>query len=139
MLPARKNQDWLPSIFNDFFGNEWLVKPNFSTPAINVVETEKEYRVEVAAPGMTKDDFKINLDDENNLTINVEKKEEKKRKRRKNTFCVANSPIRNSNSPSPCPTIRKRRKSPPKSNMAYSRSKYPRNRVRKRRYPERSM
>ena len=77
MLPARKNQDWLPSIFNDFFGNEWLVKPNFSTPAINVVETEKEYRVEVAAPGMTKDDFKINLDDENNLTINVEKKEEK--------------------------------------------------------------
>ncbi|WP_418916236.1 Hsp20/alpha crystallin family protein [Alistipes putredinis] len=75
MLPARKNQDWLPSIFNDFFGNEWLVKPNFSTPAINVVETEKEYRVEVAAPGMTKDDFKINLDDENNLTINVEKKE----------------------------------------------------------------
>ena len=78
MLPARKNQDWLPSIFNDFFGNEWLVKPNFSTPAINVVETEKEYRVEVAAPGMTKDDFKINLDDENNLTINVEKKEKEK-------------------------------------------------------------
>ena len=86
MLPARKNQDWLPSIFNDFFGNEWLVKPNFSTPAINVVETEKEYRVEVAAPGMTKDDFKINLDDENNLTINVETKEEKIEEKKEKHF-----------------------------------------------------
>ena len=86
MLPARKNQDWLPSIFNDFFGNEWLVKPNFSTPAINVVETEKEYRVEVAAPGMTKDDFKIDLDDDGNLTISIEKREEKKEEKKEKHF-----------------------------------------------------
>lgn len=86
MLPARKNQDWQPSIFNDSFGNEWLVKPNFSTPAINVVETDKEYRVEVAAPGMTKDDFKIDLDDDGNLTISIEKREEKKEEKKEKHF-----------------------------------------------------
>ena len=69
MMPVRRNQNWLPSIFNDFFDNDWMVKANATAPAINVFETEKEYKVELAAPGMTKEDFNIHIDEENNLIL----------------------------------------------------------------------
>ena len=75
---VRRNQNWLPSIFNDFFDNDWMEKANATEPAINVVEHEKDYTVEVAAPGMTKEDFNIHIDDEGNLVIAMEKKNEKK-------------------------------------------------------------
>ena len=42
MVPVKTNQNWLPSIFNDFFDNDWMVKANATAPAINVFETEKE-------------------------------------------------------------------------------------------------
>ena len=76
MMPIRKyyNQNWLPSIFNDFFDNEWMEKANATAPAINVIESDNDYKVEVAAPGMTKNDFNIQLGDENNLIISMEKK-----------------------------------------------------------------
>lgn len=76
MLPTRKNQSWLPDIFNDFFDNDWMVKANATAPAINVIESEKDYKVEVAAPGMTKEDFNIHLSDDNELVISMEKKSE---------------------------------------------------------------
>lgn len=78
MMPTRKyyNQNWLPSIFNDFFDNNWMEKANATAPAINVVESEKDYKVEVAVPGMTKEDFNIHLGDENELVISMEKKVE---------------------------------------------------------------
>ena len=87
-----ENQNWIPSIFNDFFDNEWIVKPNFSTPAINVIENEKDYKVEVAAPGMNKEDFNIHLNENQELVITVEKntqneqKEEKKYWRREFSY-----------------------------------------------------
>ena len=38
MMPVRRsNQTWLPSIFNDFFDNDWMVKANATAPAINVI------------------------------------------------------------------------------------------------------
>ena len=77
-MPVGRNQNWLPSIFNDFFDNDWMVKANATAPAINVLETEKEYKVEVAAPGMTKEDFNVHIDEENNLVISMEKKTENK-------------------------------------------------------------
>lgn len=76
MTPMRKNQNWLPSIFNDFFDNNWMEKANATAPAINVVENDNNYRVELAAPGMTKDDFQVHLDDDDNLVITMEKKSE---------------------------------------------------------------
>ncbi|WP_302287135.1 Hsp20/alpha crystallin family protein [Bacteroides clarus] len=78
MMPVRRTQNWLPSIFNDFFDNDWMVKTNATAPAINVFETEKEYKVELAAPGMTKEDFNVHIDEENNLVISMEKKTENK-------------------------------------------------------------
>lgn len=78
MMPTRKyyNQNWLPSIFNDFFDNNWMEKANATAPAINVVESDKDYKLEVAVPGMTKEDFNIHLGDENELVISMEKKVE---------------------------------------------------------------
>lgn len=78
MTPMRRQTNWLPSIFNDFFDNDWMERTNATAPAINVVEHEHDYSVELAAPGMTKDDFQVNLDENNNLTITMEKKAENK-------------------------------------------------------------
>lgn len=75
-MPIRKTQNWLPSIFNDFFDNDWMAKANATAPAINVFETEKEYKIELAAPGMTKEDFNVHIDEDNNLVISMEKKSE---------------------------------------------------------------
>lgn len=56
--------------FNDFFGQSAMQ----SLPAVNVVEHADGYRVEVAAPGLKKEDFKINLN-HNNLTISAYREE----------------------------------------------------------------
>ena len=76
MVPVRKSQNWLPDIFNDFFDNTWMEKANATAPAINIRETETNYEVEVAAPGMTKEDFNIKIDNNNQLVVSMEKKEE---------------------------------------------------------------
>lgn len=82
-----KKTDW-PSLMNgsllsDFFDNDrffdadWLRKQ--SVPAVNVKETEKTFEIEVAAPGLTKKDFHISVDN-GMLTISSEKQEEKEEK-----------------------------------------------------------
>lgn len=75
MLPARRfnGQYGLTDFFNDFFENRTLEKVGVTSPAINVKENEKGYRIEVAAPGMCKDDFKIHLNKDGNLVIDMEK------------------------------------------------------------------
>ena len=80
MLPMiRRNSDsWLPDIFNDFFDNSWMERPIYTAPAINVLENEKEYEVELAAPGLTKEDFRVHVDNESTLHIEMEKKTENK-------------------------------------------------------------
>lgn len=68
-----------PSIFDELFDNNW-VAPRHNTPAINVIENEKGFTVELAAPGMCKDDVKIHIDQDNNLVIAMEKEEKKEEK-----------------------------------------------------------
>ena len=65
-------------MFDDFFDNEWMKKTNATAPAINVIETDTEYKVEVAAPGMNKEDFNVHVDENGNLVIAMEKKSENK-------------------------------------------------------------
>lgn len=77
MMPVRRTQGWLPGILDDFFGNEWVDKTSSTAPAVNVIETDKEYKVEIAAPGLTRDDFKIDINEDNELTVSMEKKFEK--------------------------------------------------------------
>ena len=75
MLTIRRNQEWLPSVFNDIIGNNFFEHAAVSatSPAVNVIEKQQEYIVEVAAPGMTKDDFKVNIDEDDNLVVALEK------------------------------------------------------------------
>lgn len=74
MLPTVKRQNnWLPSIFNDFFNDEWFPMRATTAPAINVKEFDKEFLIEIAVPGMTKEDFKIHVNAKNQLVVSVEK------------------------------------------------------------------
>jgi HSP20 family protein len=62
---------------DNFFNNNWL---NFwitgsTAPAVNIVETEDDFQLEVAAPGMRRKDFHVTLDNDM-LTISSEKKDE---------------------------------------------------------------
>lgn len=86
MLPIRKNQSWLPSIFNDFFDNDWMERANATAPAVNVIEHENDYCVELAVPGMSKDDFQVHVDQNDNLVITMEKKEEKKNDKKEERY-----------------------------------------------------
>lgn len=78
MTPSRKynEQGWIPSIFNDFFDNQWMPRANATAPAINVIECEDGYCIELAAPGMKREDFNIHLNENNDLVITMEKKNE---------------------------------------------------------------
>ena len=65
----------IPSLLDEFFGREWLdsSRANWKStgttlPAINVLETNDDFKIEVAAPGLKRDDFKVQLDN-NILTI----------------------------------------------------------------------
>ena len=75
MTPMKRmyRQDWVPSIFSDFFDTNWMGRTKATAPAINVIEKKDEYKVQVAAPGMTKDDFKVHLNKDGNLVIEMEK------------------------------------------------------------------
>ncbi|MCE5205480.1 MAG: Hsp20/alpha crystallin family protein [Proteiniphilum sp.] len=86
MTIIRRTNNWLPSVFNDFFGNEWMEQGNKSAPAINIQQNENGFTVEVAAPGMTKEDCNVRIDDSNNLVIAFEKKNQTEDKDKKGSY-----------------------------------------------------
>lgn len=86
MLPVRsnlnRNNDWMtlnrvPSLFGEL--TKGLFNDDFenSEPKMNIRESKNSYTVELAAPGMTKDDLKVTLDNNNTLNIRMEKKEQR--------------------------------------------------------------
>jgi HSP20 family protein len=91
MTLVRKNQSYyssFPSFFDNFFSRDLMDwnSQNFSNtdttiPAVNVKEDEEKYQIEVAAPGMNKEDFKVKIEN-NVLTISSERKEEKDEKKK---------------------------------------------------------
>jgi HSP20 family protein len=82
MTLAKRNGNLLnhfPTLFDDFYNRDifnWGLtnssNTNTTIPAVNIKETTDNYEVEVAAPGMNKQDFKVQLEG-NNLTIGSEK------------------------------------------------------------------
>jgi HSP20 family protein len=64
--------DVFDSLINDSFLSDKLIA---RVPAVNIAETENEFHVELAVPGLKKEDFKINLD-KNVLSVSAEKKAE---------------------------------------------------------------
>ena len=85
MLPVMRNS-WMPEVFNDFFDTDFMPRTNATAPAINVKESEKDYTVELAAPGLTKDDFNVNIDNDGNLHIKIENKSNKKDEDKKSHY-----------------------------------------------------
>ena len=86
MLPVMNRNLWMPDEFNDFFDTDFMPRVNATAPAINVKESEKDYTVELAAPGLTKDDFNVNIDHDGNLHIKIENKSNSKEEDKKSHY-----------------------------------------------------
>ena len=74
MMPVMRTNSWIPSVFNDLLDTDFMPKANCTAPAINVKESDKAHTVEVAAPGMKKEDFNVHINDEGNLIIKMERR-----------------------------------------------------------------
>lgn len=77
-----KHGEMFPSVFDDFFRpwSSWFGNERTMTvPAVNVAENKDDYRISVAAPGLNKSDFNIDLEG-NTLTISCEKEERREEK-----------------------------------------------------------
>ncbi|MDB2342144.1 Hsp20/alpha crystallin family protein [Flavobacteriaceae bacterium] len=75
----RKQSPFFPSLVDEFVNRDWnLELPSFSTtvPAVNIIEKETEYKIELAVPGMRKDHFEIEME-EGILSISANQDEEK--------------------------------------------------------------
>ena len=87
MYPVLNNMNnWLSNEFDNMFDDSWMPRMNVTAPAINVKENEKEYDIELAAPGTTKEDFKVSLNDDGNLVIKMEHKSNKKNENKKEHY-----------------------------------------------------
>lgn len=81
-MKTSKKEELFPALLTDFFDNNrffqnhWFDRESNNLPAVNVKEDGKQFDIEFAAPGFSKEDFKIDLD-QNVLTISAEKKQEK--------------------------------------------------------------
>jgi HSP20 family protein len=83
MTLIRTSDRLYPAFFNNFFNRELIdwanngfSAENTTLPAVNILEDENKIQIELAAPGMKKEDFKIDLD-QNRLTVSAEIEEEK--------------------------------------------------------------
>jgi HSP20 family protein len=81
-----------PTFFDDFFTKDFFdwndknfAKVGSTLPSVNLKETDKEYHLELAAPGMKKDDFKVELLN-GILNIRAEKRIEKEEKNKEGNF-----------------------------------------------------
>lgn len=86
------NNLWMPALFENLFVENKSDKlynyETFSTPAINIMETLSSFEVEIAAPGLSKEDFAIEVE-EDTLKISsdkVEKENEEEVKYSKREF-----------------------------------------------------
>ena len=84
LIKTKKNGDQFPSLLSDFFDTDRFFSPRWmerefenTIPSVNIKENGKEFNIELAAPGFSKNDFKVNVE-ENMLTISAERQEEKK-------------------------------------------------------------
>ena len=77
-FPVIRNNrnNWLDTAFNDFFDLDWAPRRNATAPAVNVKESDKAFTMEVAAPGLKKEHCKVNINNEGNLVVKIEKKAE---------------------------------------------------------------
>lgn len=86
-----KMSERLPAVFDDFFkpwsnwfDNSLRFSGTLTVPAVNITETKDDYMISLAAPGMKKSDFNVDIEG-NMVTISSEKEEKKEEKDEKHT------------------------------------------------------
>jgi HSP20 family protein len=84
MLPSLRTRTTWPGLVEEFLNGGLFPKffdteTRYTLPAVNIVESKEDYKIEVAAPGLNKNDFKINLDN-NVLTVSSEKEDKQEEK-----------------------------------------------------------
>lgn len=74
-MPVRRlnEQGWFPSVFNEFLNSDWGINANSTAPSLNIIEDDRSYKIEFAAPGMQKEDFHVNINNGNELLVSMEK------------------------------------------------------------------
>lgn len=91
LVKAKRNGDLFPKLVSNLFDTDLFTTPSLldfegglsrlkmltNFPSVNITENDKDFKIELAAPGLEKKDFKIETDNDT-LTISSEKKEEKK-------------------------------------------------------------
>lgn len=81
MLLVRRNNDfdWLNNWFDDnFFNTPVMAQTTTTAPAVNVKEDNKQYVMEVAVPGLKKEQVNMSIDKDGYLTLSIENKNEQK-------------------------------------------------------------
>ena len=86
MLPILNANNWFPTVFDDFFNNEWMPKMKATAPAVNVKEDAKAYTMELAVPGIKKEFCRVNINADGNLEVAIENKLEHKEENKKEHF-----------------------------------------------------
>ena len=80
MLVTRRNQDFMPTLFNELMN--WN-DTTYSTPRMNIMETKDNYKLELCIPGLTKEDVKLSIDAEGNLVVEMVKESKNEKKENK--------------------------------------------------------
>ena len=89
MLLFRRNNDfdWLNNWFDDnFFNTPVMAQTTTTAPAVNVKEDNKQYVMEVAVPGLKKEQVNMSIDKDGYLTLSIENKNEQKDENKKEHY-----------------------------------------------------
>ena len=86
MLPILNANNWFPTMFDDFFNNDWMPRMKATAPAVNVKEDAKAYTMELAVPGIKKEFCRVNINADGNLEVAIENKLEHKEENKKEHF-----------------------------------------------------
>ena len=78
MIQVMSSKNWFPTMFDDFFNNDWMPKMKATAPAVNVKEDAKAYVMELAVPGIKKEYCRVCINNEGNLEVTIENKMEHK-------------------------------------------------------------
>lgn len=89
MLLVRRNNDfdWLNNWLDDnFFNTPVMAQTTTTAPAVNVKEDNKQYVMEVAVPGLKKEQVNMSIDKDGYLTLSIENKNEQKDENKKEHY-----------------------------------------------------
>ena len=86
MLQGMNSNSWFPTMFDDFFNNDWMPKMKATAAAVNVKEDANAYTMELAVPGIKKEFCRVNINADGNLEVAIENKLEHKEENKKEHF-----------------------------------------------------